>query len=557
MRRWIALAALVCLLLTGCGQSQEKSGLGNGWEPEGMMPLDYAHEFSVAYYPECLLLTGCGQSQEKSGLGNGWEPEGMMPLDYAHEFSVAYYPEDCKLITLSDGSRFLVVPENGQVPKGIARDIRVLHQPVENIYLAATAAMCKLITLSDGSRFLVVPENGQVPKGIARDIRVLHQPVENIYLAATAAMCLFDGLDRMDSLRLSGTKQEGWYIDSARQAMAQGKLLYAGKYNQPDYELILRLDRMDSLRLSGTKQEGWYIDSARQAMAQGKLLYAGKYNQPDYELILQENCQLAVESTMIGHASDVKQKLEELGIPVLVDQASHETHPLGRTEWIKLYGVLLGEEEKALELFNQQKAYLEQASQGERTGKTVAFFYISSTGNAVVRKSGDYVCKMIDLADQQKAYLEQASQGERTGKTVAFFYISSTGNAVVRKSGDYVCKMIDLAGGEYVFQDLGDPEKATSTVNMEMEKFFATAKDADIIIYNSAISGQVEHLADLVAKNPLLEQFRAVQTGNVWCTSQNMYQEILQLGQMTQQLRQIFTAEDPNTLELSFFTHLV
>ncbi len=58
MRRWIALAALVCLLLTGCGQSQEKSGLGNGWEPEGMMPLDYAHEFSVAYYPEdCKLIT--------------------------------------------------------------------------------------------------------------------------------------------------------------------------------------------------------------------------------------------------------------------------------------------------------------------------------------------------------------------------------------------------------------------------------------------------------------------------------------------------------------------
>lgn len=363
----------------------------------------------------CLLLSGCAGSQTQTGLGNGWEPEGMLPLDYAHEFSVAYYTGGCKLITLSDGSRFLVVPEGGQVPKGIARDIRVLHQPIENIYLAATAAMC-----------------------------------------------LFDGLGRMDAIRLSGTKQEGWYLDSARQAMARGEILYAGKYNQPDYERIL-----------------------------------------------QEGCGLAVESTMIGHASDVKQKLEELGIPVLVDQASHESHPLGRTEWIKLYGVLLGEEEKACRLF-----------------------------------------------DQQKAYLEQAAQGVRTGKTVAFFYISSTGSAVVRKSGDYVCKMIDLAGGEYVFRDLGDPEKATSTVNMEMERFYAGAKDADIIIYNSAISGQVESLEALLAKNPLLEQFRAVRNGNVWCTSQNMYQETLQLGQMTQQLRQIFTAEDPQALELSFFTHL-
>lgn len=362
-----------------------------------------------------LLLSGCAQSQNAQGLGNGWEPERTMALDYAHEFSVDYYAGGYKLICLKDGSRFLVVPEGAQVPKGIARDI--------------------------------------VP---------LCQPIENIYLVATAAMCLFDGLGRVDALRLSGTRQDGWYIESARQAMAEGRMLYAGKYSEPDYELIL-----------------------------------------------QENCALAVESTMIGHASDVKQKLEELGIPVLVDQASHETHPLGRTEWIKLYGALLNEEEKAQQLF-----------------------------------------------DEQKAYMEQAAQGQPTGKSVAFFYISSAGYAVVRKSGDYVSKMIDMAGGEYVFQDLGDPQSATSTVNMEMEQFFATAKDADVVIYNSAISGQVNSVQELIARNPLLAQFRAVQSGNVWCTSQNMYQEILQLGQMTQEFRQVFTAEDPQSLNLRFLYHL-
>lgn len=351
-----------------------------------------------------LFLTGCGQDRPREGLGNGWEPERSMELEYAQEFSVDYY-----------------------------------------------AGGFKLICLGDGSRYLTVPEGAQAPKGLARDIVVLYQPIQNIYLAATSAMCLFDGLDRLDALRLSGTQAQGWYIPNARAAMERGQILYAGKYSEPDYELIL-----------------------------------------------QEGCTLAVESTMIGHASDVKDKLEDLGIPVLIDQSSLETHPLGRTEWIKLYGALLDRDAAAQELFSRQSAYLKALS-----------------GEAA------------------------------TGKTVAFFHISSSGYVVARKSGDYVSKMLELAGGSYVFDDLGDPETNTSTVTVEMETFYATAKDADYLIYNSAITGPIHSMEELLALNPLLKDFKAVQTGNVWCTGQNMFQQTLELGQMIRDLHLIFTGSTP------------
>lgn len=363
----------------------------------------------------CLLFSGCGQTAEQGGLGNGWEPVSSMELQFAHEFSVDYYEEGYKLITLGDGSRFLTVPEGKDVPKGIAKDIAVLQQPIDNIYLAATAAMC-----------------------------------------------LFDSLDRLDAIRLSGTQADGWYIENARTAMVNGDILYAGKYSEPDYELILK-----------------------------------------------EGCSLAIESTMIGHASEVKDKLEELGVPVLIDQASHETHPLGRSEWIKLYGALLNEEEQAKQMFAQQTAYLDEVVSEENTGKTVAFFHISSSG---------YV--------------------------------------VARKSGDYVSKMIDLAGGKYVFDDLGDPETATSTVTIEMETFYATAKEADCIIYNSAITGEIATMEELLRINPLLKDFKAVQNGNVWCTGQNMYQETMQLGQMIKEIHLILTQTNADTMGLSYLYHL-
>lgn len=320
----------------------------------------------------------------------------------------------------------------------------------------------KLFTLGDGQQFYLPAEGNGSPQDLLAEITVLHRPLNNIYLAATAVMCLFDALDELESIRLSGTKEDGWYIEGARQAMREGKIIYAGKYSEPDYELLL-----------------------------------------------ENECSLTIESQMINHTPEVKEKLEELGIPVLIDLSSSEPHPLGRTEWIRFYGALLDEEEKADRLFQEQVSYLKNVSKNSSTGKTAAFFHISSSGLVVVRKSGDYVSKMIDLA-----------------------------------------------GGKYVFDSIGDPEKSTSTVTIDMETFFAGAKEADVIFYNSTIAGEVKNISELLAKNPLLAEFKAVRDGNVWCTSQNMYQDTTNLGQMIQSFHQIFSGEADELDELPYFIRL-
>lgn len=360
-------------------------------------------------------LSGCAEKQGAAGLGNGWEPIGEMELKYANQFGISYY-------------------EDGY----------------------------KLITLADGNRFLVIPEGMEKPKGISRDIKPIYQPVQNIYLAATAAMCLFDAMDRLDVIKLSGTKADGWYIENAKKAMQNGDIIYAGKYSEPDYELILA-----------------------------------------------NSCPLAIESTMIGHASEVKEKLEKLGIPVFIDQSSLEKHPLARSEWIKLYAAMLNEEEKADELFSEQAALL----------------------------------KNLD-------------ENSSTGKTVAFFHISSSGFVVTRKSGDYVTKMIELAGGKYVFDSIGDPEKDTSTVTVEMETFYETAKDADVIIYNSTIGGQIETMEKFLSMNSLLKNFKAVKNGNVWCTSENMFQETMKLGQMISDFNAVFTGDAEKLANIKYLHKL-
>ena len=102
--------------------------------------------------------------------------------------------------------------------------------------------------------------------------------------------------------------------------------------------------------------------------------------------------------------------------------------------------------------------------------------------------------------------------------------------------------MIELGGGENVFHDLGNGS-GMSTVTMEMEEFYSKAKDADFIIYNSTIDGELSDVEELVSKNKLLEDFKAVKEDNVWCTKDNLFQETMKLGSVISDFNLIFTGE--------------
>lgn len=341
-----------------------------------------------------------------------------MELSYAENFAVDYYEGGYKLLTTRlNGDRILIVPKHQQAPK----DAEALVSP------SAEGEPGKLI--------------------------VLQEPVKNLYLVASSVMDMF-----------------------------------------------AQLDSMDAISMCGLKEEDWYIPAAKQAMKEGTLLYAGKYSQPDYELLLSQNCSMAIENSMIYHTPEVMEKLDEFGIPTLVEYSSYEEHPLGRVEWVRFFGALLDQEEKADQLF-----------------------------------------------EKQKEALKRVEAEESTGKTVAFFYITSNGLVQVRQSTDYIPKMIELAGGKYVFENLGDPDSRRSTVNLQLEDFYDGAQDADFLVYNTTIDRQVQTLEDLLKKCSLLKDFKAVKNHQVWCTTEDMYQQSMSAGNLIEDFHRMLTGDDKET----------
>ena len=390
-----------------------KSWDGQTKESEAVTEADTTVPDETTENTDGVKSTGTGLEHEILEIP-GLTYDHSMELEYATQFAVDYYQDDYAVITIAQEGSYLVVPEEKEVPEGLDKEIKVLQQPLDHIYLVATSSM----------------------------------------------------------------------------------------------DLFRAIDGIGNITLSGTDANGWYIEEAKEAMENGNIQYAGKYSAPDYELILANGCDLAIESTMIYHSPDVREKLEGFDIPVLVEHSSYESDPLGRMEWLKLYAVLLDKEEEADKYFQSQ----------------------------------------TDM-------LTDVLGAENTEKTVAFFSINSNGYVTVRKTGDYISKMIELAGGRYIFQNLGD-DNALSTMNMQMEDFYAGACDADYIIYNSAIESELHSLDELLEKSSLLADFKAVKEGNVWCTEKSLFQETTGIATMISDMHTMLTSDDSDLSQLTYMYRL-
>lgn len=325
-----------------------------------------------------------------------------------------------------------------------------------------------VITVEDGLSYLLTETPDDLPDWLPEDevsgMTVIAAPAHSVYNAASSAMDLIDAAGALDSVIMTSTQAKDWGIEKIRKLVEDGSIQYVGKYSAPDYEALLEGD-----------------------------------------------VGLAIESTMIYHSPQIKEAIEELGIPVLVERSSYEADPLGRLEWIKLYGLLFGKEDEAQAFFDEAEAK------------------VSGVDTDAVKET----------------------------PSVAFFSVNSNGSVVVRKPGDYVTKMIETAGGTYALDGITEEEdNALSTMNMQMEAFYDKAVDADILIYNSTIEGGLGSIDDLTALSDKFNDFAAVKSGNVWCTEASTFQRTTGAADMIVELNKIFAGAASDDSDYEYFHKL-
>ncbi|WP_026710912.1 ABC transporter substrate-binding protein [Flavobacterium filum] len=210
-----------------------------------------------------------------------------------------------------------------------------------------------------------------------------------------------------------------------------------------------------------------YISSekTRTLIETGKIREIGTNQSLNTEVLLDMQ-----PDVIIGFGVDGEKKtydnLQQNGLKILYNGDWTEQHPLGRAEWIQLFGALFGLEEKADQVF-----------------KTIEKDYIQA--KELVQNVSNKPTIFSGSVYQDQWYLPQ-------GKS-------------------WAAQFLDNAGGNYLWA----ATEGTGSLSLSFETVFETAQNADFWIG----PGQFTSFEQLEKANPNYKHFKAVQNKNVYSFS--------------------------------------
>ena len=333
-------------------------------------------------------------------------------------------------------------------------------------------------------------------KGDALELTVLQQPLTTTYVAASAVMAPLCDLGAVSQIRFSGLREAGWYVDEARTAMEKGSMLFAGKYSEPDYETLLR-----------------------------------------------EGCDLALESTMIYRSPEVIEKLSALGIPVYIDYSSYEPHVLGRLEWIRVYSALFGHEEEAQQWYQTECDRIRAIQKDAETSSGEAFQSGKSTEKSETKTSRNSKNEASSIGSSSGSAGTDTTADLRS--TVVYFYVNSSGQIQVRQPHDYIPELLELAGARYLAPDMSSLSGSRkSNVTVSLEDFYSSCRDADYLIYSATLDRPLSSIQELLGKNALFTDFKAVKAGHVYTTDKDFYQLSDRMADFAEDVHRMLQGQD-------------
>jgi iron complex transport system substrate-binding protein len=209
-----------------------------------------------------------------------------------------------------------------------------------------------------------------------------------------------------------------------------------------------------------------YISSekVRNLIDAGKIKELGSNQSLNTEVILDLQPDI-IMGYGLDNSNPTLDNLEKNGLKVILNGDWNEQSPLGKAEWIKLFGVLFGKEKQANEIFNSiEKTYNETLKLVEKTKVKPTVL------------SGSLY--------EDKWYLPQ---GESWG-----------------------AKFITNANGNYLWAKT----KGTGSLSLSFEKVYSVAKNADIWFMD-----QYTTLEEIKNANPHYSQFKAFKTKNIYSFS--------------------------------------
>lgn len=275
-----------------------------------------------------------------------------------------------------------------------------------------------------------------------------------------------------------------------------------GAYSTTHVALINAIGHLDKVGSVNMKVDNWHIDEVKKAMEDVKIAFVGNSFDLDYEMVQSVSPDMVITSgAKTEKAEKSKTKLQELGIPTFGVYQHIENDPRGRIEWVKFFGILVGDEETANKYFDDQIARI--------------------------------------------AKIEEENKSLDPKPTIVNFRAGEDGITVKREE-DYSVRMLEMAGGTYGLA--GMVEKGTGTYKISPEEFYKSAEKVDILIHENK-GKRVDSIENLLAFGDYLVDLKAVQDEKVYTTNANYWQAMDKTAEMIEELNLIIKGEAPDKME--------
>ncbi|NBP05249.1 MAG: hypothetical protein EBV15_03365 [Bacteroidetes bacterium] len=202
----------------------------------------------------------------------------------------------------------------------------------------------------------------------------------------------------------------------------------------------------------------------RKWFAENKTIQAAKGISLDREKLLNTKPDLVLTYYIDNKGKEEWNTIAQSGIPVIFLQNYLENHPLGRAEWLKVLGWILGKPTEAESFFSMVKEHYENIA----------------------------------------AQVKSANQDKPT----VFCNAPYSGNWDVPAGESYMAVLLSDAGADYIWKNMG----GTGKISQDIEKVYQKAKDSDFWIN----PGGCRDIACLQQTDKRLIQFSATKNGGVF-----------------------------------------
>lgn len=94
--------------------------------------------------------------------------------------------------------------------------------------------------LNNVVKYLIVPENAEIPAGLDKEVIVVRQPADHVYAGSNKTISLMEELGQLDKVTTVGVKKNKCKNETVKEKMAEKEVIYAGTSGKLNYKKLVK-----------------------------------------------------------------------------------------------------------------------------------------------------------------------------------------------------------------------------------------------------------------------------------------------------------------------------